>query len=392
LSLEKAALLKDEFLASMSHELRTPLTGILGLSEALQYKVYGDLTPKQETAVKNIEISGTHLLSLINDILDLSKIEAGLLTLQTSPCYLSDICRSTLQLTKGLATKKNQKVTYSITPENITVQADPRRLKQMIVNLLSNAIKFTPKDGSLGLTIEGNEAEQVVRLTVWDTGIGIQPDDLARLFQPFVQVDSSLARQSEGSGLGLSLVKRMAELHGGGVEVESIPSLGSRFTIVLPWVAAGTDGTPEDRGSFTAANRSAAELTESNAKNSPLILIVDDNIIIGKTMADVLEANNYRTAFATDGLEAIKLVPEINPNLVIMDIQMPLMDGFEVITRLRSSKNPQVSNVPIIAVTALAMTGDRERCLKAGANEYISKPVQAISLMEAIQHLLSMQK
>jgi len=233
--LEKASRMKDEFLASMSHELRTPLTGILGLSEALQLQTFGALSERQAKALRNIEESGRHLLDLINDILDLSKIEAGKFDLQPESCDVASICQASLQLTKGIAHQKRQTVEFRMEPESIRIVADPRRLKQIIVNLLSNAIKFTPEEGSLGLEVAGDPAGRTVEISVWDRGIGIAPEDLGKLFKPFTQIDGRLARQFSGTGLGLSLVHRMAELHGGSVKVASEPGKGSRFTVVLPW-------------------------------------------------------------------------------------------------------------------------------------------------------------
>ena len=247
--LGRAMRMKDEFLASMSHELRTPLTGILGLSEALQMETYGELNSQQTTALAHIESSGQHLLNLINDILDVSKIEAGKLELQFDLCSLGDICQASLQLVKGLAEKKHLKLGFAMDPAGITLSADMRRLKQILVNLLTNAIKFTPEGGSLGLLVSAEESQETIRLTVWDKGIGIQPEDLRQLFKPFVQVDSSLSRQQAGTGLGLVLVQRLTDLHGGSVEVESTPGEGSRFSVILPWVrstAAGQDPRQSD--------------------------------------------------------------------------------------------------------------------------------------------------
>ncbi len=236
-ALAKAVRLKDEFLASMSHELRTPLTGILNLSEALQEQVYGPLNEKQLKSLHTIEESGQHLLELINDILDLSKIEAGQFDLQLEKCVVGDVCRSSLQLIKGIANKKHQQISFTINLPAISLCADARRLKQMLFNLLGNAVKFTSAGGNIGLQVEGDAEAGVVRFSVWDTGIGIAADDLPKLFKPFTQLDSRLARHYSGTGLGLSLVQRMADLHGGSVSVESTPGQGSRFTITLPWIA-----------------------------------------------------------------------------------------------------------------------------------------------------------
>jgi PAS domain S-box-containing protein len=391
-ALEKAARAKDEFLASMSHELRTPLTGILGLSEALQYKTYGDLTLKQENALKNIESSGRHLLELINDILDLSKIEAGQLSLETEVSSLADICQASLQLTKGLAHQKRQHVSFSITPADLWVSADPRRLKQMLVNLLSNAIKFTANEGSLGLLVDGSAAEQVIRLTVWDTGIGIRSEDLPRLFQPFTQLDSSLARQNTGTGLGLSLVLRMAELHGGSVQVKSVPGEGSRFTIVLPWPAPNFQTLPPVPPDTDRLGRALTAEVQVSLAAGPLILIIDDNEMIAQTTADLLTASGFQVTISPGGLEALELVAQIYPDLILMDIQMPGLDGHAVTRQLRAHPDPRVARLPIIAVTALAMTGDRERCLAAGVDEYLSKPFALNRLKSLINQLLKDKK
>jgi PAS domain S-box-containing protein len=233
--LARALRASDEFLASTSHELRTPLTSILGLSESLQLQTYGSLNERQQKTLKIIEESGRHLLELINDILDLSKIQSGKLDLKFGPCSIADVCEAGLQMTKGMANQKRQNVSYTPGAWPVTVQADGRRLKQILVNLLGNAIKFTPEDGELGLEVQADETEHVVRLTVWDKGIGIQPEELSRIFKPFVQLDGGLERQYPGSGLGLSLVQRLTEMHNGRISVESVFGAGSRFTVTLPW-------------------------------------------------------------------------------------------------------------------------------------------------------------
>jgi len=238
LALEKAARTKDEFLASMSHELRTPLTGILGLSEVLQLQTYGDLSEKQLTAMKHISASGRHLLDMINDILDLTRIEASQLVLRSGPCLVSQVCQSSLKAIANQAQQKNLHTHFTIEPVSITIQADGQRLKQMLANLLNNAIKFTPPGGAIGIDVAGSPEENLVRITVWDTGIGIRAEDMPRLFQTFVQLDASLSRQYNGTGLGLALVKRLAELQGGSVSVESVFGVGSRFTVSLPWIVS----------------------------------------------------------------------------------------------------------------------------------------------------------
>ena len=193
LALEHAAHAKDEFLASMSHDLRTPLSSILGAAEGLQEQVYGPLSDRQLRALAAIRTSADHLLGLINDILDLAKVGSGQLTIQMDIISVADVCQSSLQLIRGLSQKKHQRIGFAMEPPVIALEADARRLKQMLVNLLSNAVKFTPEEGRIGLDVEADETTQTVRFTVWDTGIGIESADLPRLFQPFTQLDNSLA-------------------------------------------------------------------------------------------------------------------------------------------------------------------------------------------------------
>jgi signal transduction histidine kinase len=205
------------------------------MSESLQEQVYGALNPGQRRAIRDIEECGRHLLSLINDILDVAMLEADRIELLRGPVQVEQVCQASLSLVKECAQKKNISTSMAIDETPDVLIADERRLKQILVNLLSNAVKFTPHGGKIGLEVTPNQANGQVRFTVWDTGIGIPAQDLPRLFQPFVQLDARLSRQYEGSGLGLALVKRLTDLHGGSVEVESQPSVGSRFCVILPW-------------------------------------------------------------------------------------------------------------------------------------------------------------
>jgi len=385
-ALERAMRMKDEFLATMSHELRTPLTGILGLSESLQLGIYGELNAKQVKAAKNIEESGRHLLELINDVLDLSKIAADKLELQIELCALEDICQTSLHLTKGMAQQRQQRVHYAAPGEPILLKADARRLKQVVVNLLSNAIKFTPEQGELGLAVEPDTDNKLVRLIVWDKGVGIKPEHLSRLFQPFTQIDSSLAREYTGTGLGLALVRRLVELHGGSVAVESTLGEGSRFTVTLPWSAQTL------QSSSTAADDDALIVAPLNEHQlPPMILIADDNPLMLELLADFIESRQYRVAKARDGRELLTKIDSIKPDVILMDIQMPGLDGLETIRRVRNHRVAAIAATRIIAVTALAMYGDRERCLTAGADEYLSKPLDLKALLTAIQNLMTLR-
>ena len=234
--LARASRLKDEFLANMSHELRTPLNGILGISESLHEEVYGPLNPRQHRAILDVEDCGRHLLDLINDILDVAKIEAGKVELELGSLDVEQVCQASHRLIKEAALKKQISVAVVIDRSLGQLVADQRRLKQILVNLLSNAVKFTPQGGKIGLDVVGDRVKREVRFTVWDTGIGISPADQTRLFQPFLQLDSGLSRHYEGTGLGLVLVKRLTEMHGGALHIESEVGKGSRFTVVLPWI------------------------------------------------------------------------------------------------------------------------------------------------------------
>lgn len=379
-NLARALRVKDEFLANMSHELRTPLNAILGLSESLGEQVAGPLNEKQQKYLSTINESGHHLLSLINDILDLAKIEAGQITLDINKVDVNSVCQASLRMIKQLAQKKNQEVLFEMDDDLGLMWADERRLKQMIVNLLSNAVKFTPELGQIGLEVRGDRVANKVIITVSDTGIGIKELDLERLFKPFVQLDSGLAREATGTGLGLALVAQMARLHGGSVHALSQPGEGSRFIIQLPWEPAmATDIVARLRntGKFRAINPNADRLT---------ILVIEDTREVVMMLVDYLEMAGYNILTAQDGIEGLEQAKLTKPDLILMDIQMPRMDGFETTQKLRS--DPELKDIPIIALTALAMPNDRQRCLDAGMDEYMSKPVNLKALTKTIHKLL----
>jgi PAS domain S-box-containing protein len=410
--LARATRLKDEFLANMSHELRTPLNAILGLSEGLQEEVFGQLNERQKKTIATIERSGQHLLELINDILDLAKIESGKLELDLSEVSIRNLCNTSLTFVRQMALKKNIHLTSQISADVQSFQADDRRLRQVLINLLTNAVKFTPQEGSVTLTVStriNDRAEPLkasgywIEFSVIDTGIGIAPEHFQQLFQPFVQIDGKLNRQFNGTGLGLALVRQIVELHGGEVTVESEPGRGSCFTVripnqvckIQPMQASNANVTPKQAiastlaGAATAPRLNRDHLTTDQLPAvplAPLILLAEDNPANVETMSAYLEMRGYRLILAGNGQEAIDLIKTHQPDLILMDIQMPGMDGLEAIRQLRS--DPAVSQVPIIALTALAMPGDRERCLDAGADFYFTKPVRLGQLSSQIQQLL----
>ena len=374
--LESALRIKDEFLANMSHELRTPLNAIIGLSESLAEQTVGALNERQAKYIGTISESGQHLLSLINDILDLAKIEAGQMTLNREKVDVSMVCQSSLRMIKQLALKKRLDVRFEMDVDPGMIWADERRLKQMIVNLLSNAVKFTPEGGSLGLQARGDRENNSIQFAVWDTGIGIAEEDLPRLFQPFVQLDSQLARKAGGTGLGLALVAKTAALHGGSASVESQLGRGSRFTITLPWESAHNTGPLEERVPLDSQ-------TSAEAPKRHTILLVDDTEDVILLFKDYLERAGYRVVAGRNGVEAVALAEQVNPSLILMDVQMPVMDGMEAARNIR--RIPALRHTPIIALTALAMKGDRDRCLEAGMSDYLSKPVTLKELTRMIQ-------
>ena len=388
LALERASRMKDEFLASMSHELRTPLTGILGLSEALQMQSIGPLNERQLRGIESIWDSGQHLLELINDILDLSKLESTQFELEIAECEVDEICSASLALVKGMAQQKRQQVDFTMFPGAMKLYADPRRLKQMLVNLLSNAVKFTPAHGTVGLRVQGDAARQVVGFVVWDKGIGIAPESLPRLFQPFTQLDSNLSREFPGTGLGLALVQRMAQLHKGTIHAASTPGMGSTFTLTLPWPQSQAEDAMTNVAVTSASARLPAAPVPNPTSHNVTILLAEDSPVTAEAVTDLLSFEGFTVVVAGNGLEAVQKADELLPALILMDIQMPLMDGFQAIERIRADSRRAVAQVPIIALTAQAMHGDAQRCLAAGANDYVSKPFRLAQILESIHRQL----
>lgn len=384
--LERATRLKDEFLANMSHELRTPLNAILGLSEVLQDQIYGEINTKQQRSLQTIERNGQHLLELINDVLNLSKIEAGHLVLNPHPVSIRQICNDSLSLIRGQINEKKQKLNIHYPKIAAIIEGDELRLRQAIINLLSNAIKFTDLGGEIEFSITLEPEQNQLSIHVADNGIGIDKANLDLLFQPFVQLDSSLNRRFSGTGLGLALVRRIAELHQGSVSVQSELGKGSKFSIHLPWNPLSS----EEKKSPTMTSSLRTEILNLShpncTKTQPLILIADDDEDNIEMMWDYLLSRGYRLIRATNGQEAIDLVHQHQPNLVLMDIQMPEMDGLMAIAILRETFKKE--NLRIIALTALAMEGDRQRCLDSGADFYLTKPYRLKTLDQHIQDLI----
>jgi two-component system CheB/CheR fusion protein len=374
---------KSEFLATMSHELRTPLNAILGTTDTLQEGILGPISNRQARALTTIEQSSTHLLNLINDILDISKVEAGQLEPDWGMVSVADLCQHSLDLIAQQAQKKQITLQADYQPTDLPdLWGDARRLRQILVNLLDNAVKFTPAGGQV--TLATRVADDQIHVSITDTGIGIAAEHTAALFQPFTQVESTLSRQYEGTGLGLALVKQLTELHGGQVSYTSTVGQGSCFTVVLP--------LRPPLGTLWPSPAPQADLPEPPVAAvddcSDLILLAEDNETNIETSLNYLEAKGYRIIVARNGLEAVAMARTAKPALILMDVQMPELNGLDAIQHIRQDPDPAVNNVPIIALTAMAMVGDRERCLQAGADEYMSKPVSFKILTAKMQELL----
>lgn len=382
--LAQAVSLKDEFLANMSHELRTPLTSILGMTETLADGIFGSLTEKQLQFINTINDSGTHLLELINDILDVAKIEAGKLELLTGRVSVESLCQSSVRLVRQAAREKGIEVSVRTDHAVANLSADMLRLKQILVNLLSNAIKFSKPYSEIVLEVVSDSEQGITRFMVRDQGIGIPPQEIERLFEPFEQLDASFSREHGGTGLGLSLVRSLTEMHGGSVSVESEPGKGSCFTVMLPSKITG-EGEEEEGNE--------PDMTSHAEQKEGHILFAEDNNAILNTVVPYLEACGYAVATAHNGVEAVEHFFSKRPDIILMDIQMPVMDGLAAIVKIRDIETQEgtISNmncprkaVPIIALTALALKGDREKCLDAGANGYMTKPVKLQELATEI--------
>jgi signal transduction histidine kinase/ActR/RegA family two-component response regulator len=394
--LARATRLKDEFLANMSHELRTPLNSILGMNESLQEGIFGSINERQLKTLQTIENSSTHLLALINDILDVAKIESGQVTLELTATDLESLCKSSLAFIKQQALTKRIQLIPRIHKYLPEIMLDERRIRQVLINLLNNAVKFTLEGGTITLEVSQVQLESsttnltplnYLKIAVIDTGIGISAENIQKLFQPFIQIDSALNRQYTGTGLGLALVKRLVELHGGNVELTSEVGVGSCFAINLPININIDSPVLEEQTEQNLSEQSQLSQSQTEEIISPLILLAEDNEANIATFSSYLKAKGYRIVLATDGQQAIAQAKANLPNIILMDIQMPVMDGLAAIKQIRL--DPNLVDIPIIALTALAMVGDRERCLAAGANEYLAKPIKLRQLNSAIQQILS---
>jgi len=394
--LEDASRMKSEFLANMSHELRTPLNAIIGFSEVLRDGLMGEMSDKQRGFIGDIFSSGKHLLSLINDILDLSKVEAGKMTLDLEPVQVSSFFVNSLSIIREKAATRHIRLVMDAAEELGTIHADGRKIKQILYNLLSNAVKFTNDGGKVTLhagrvtrndvgqlpgswkgrsfSLPENGVDDFIKISVTDNGIGISDDALECLFRPFSQIDGGLGRKFEGTGLGLAMVKLLAELHGGTVAVQSAVGQGSRFTVWLPFRTA-------DERALSAAKAPVA--SRSDVVAGPRIaLVVEDDFKSADLIRVQLEAEGFTVLHAASAEAALALAVQQPLALITLDIMLPNMDGWEFLGRLKQI--PELGRIPVVIISIVA---DRNKGFSLGAAAVMQKPISRQELYESLVDL-----
>jgi signal transduction histidine kinase len=388
LELEQASRMKSEFLATMSHELRTPLNAIIGFADAMRNGLAGDMSAQQREYLGDILASGEHLLALINDILDLSKIEAGKLELHQEEIDIVPLLQNSLSVIRDRAAHRAIHVEFH--PEvSGSIRADRRNLRQIIYNLLSNAEKFTPDGGRVTVEVRrvarsvpaeadcvveletGATATHYLEIKVSDTGIGIDEQERARLFQPFVQLDSSLSRQYQGTGLGLALVKRLVQLHHGCLAVASKPGEGSTFTIWIPY----QEGRP-------AAESTAATTATAPVAPAPLALVIEDDPVASSLIARYLKKEGLQVVEAATGEEGLEQARRLRPQLITLDLRLPGMDGWQCLQEIRQDE--AMASVPVVIIS---MADDATRGIALGATAVLQKPLDEEELTRVLADL-----
>jgi signal transduction histidine kinase/CheY-like chemotaxis protein len=371
---------KSEFLANMSHELRTPMTGVIGMIELM---LDSPLSPAQREQLETTRNCAQSLLAVVNDILDLSKIEAGRLELEEVPFSLGSLVADCARVCNMSAAEKGIAFRWGIRPGSMTrLVGDPLRIRQIVSNLTGNALKFTQK-GFVHLDVSclptgdagAGGKSCLLRIVVQDTGPGIPADKLGIIFEKFSQADGSITRRYGGTGLGLTITKKLVDMHGGEIEVDSEAGRGSTFTVVLPCSAAEPAAQPEQGTRRVSA-------AEWGGQSGP-ILAVEDNLINQKVVVTLLRKCGFQVGVAANGEQALEMMDQTPYRLILMDVQMPVLDGLEATRRLRA--DPRHRTVPVIAMTAHTMTGDRERCLDAGMNGYLAKPFDHGHLLKLVE-------
>ena len=383
LELERAGKAKDLFLASMSHELRTPLNAILGFTQLLNNDNLPITSQQRKTFMGHILKAGEHLLTLINEILDLAKIESGTVTFSMEPVGLAELLLEANRMVEVTANKRGVRIIMSPV-DGLHVQADRTRLKQIVLNLLSNAIKYNRDEGVVVVDCTVSGADKV-RVSVQDTGPGLKPDQVNALFQPFNRLGQE-GGSEEGSGIGLVVTKRLVELMGGAIGVGSTPGTGSVFWIELPLTAA-----PEGARAAIAAASAVTEPPPQPASRGgkPLLLYVEDNPTNLRLVQEVLGfRSDLSLMTATDGIEGLELARAHRPDVVLLDMNLPGMSGREIQRQLR--EQPETAATPVLAISANAMRNDIDAALDAGFFRYLTKPIDIAALNDALDAALAL--
>jgi CheY-like chemotaxis protein/two-component sensor histidine kinase len=380
---ENASNAKSDFLSNMSHEIRTPMNAIIGMTSIARNT---DDPERKEDCLIKIETASSHLLKLINDILDMAKIEADKIELDFQPLHFSRMIHDAISVVGIRSEEKKQKLTISLDDSLPSViVADELRLKQVITNLLSNAVKFSPEGGSIALTATHDDLSDKIRVEVTDNGIGVSEDEQQRLFNAFEQAEAGTTRKFGGTGLGLVISKQLVEKMGGEIWIESTPGEGTTATFTFKYKKSELSFDLEEYNSFLASSVSDLPNFEGRA-----ILVAEDVEINREIMTALLEDTGVTIDFAVDGVEAVSIFKKSADkyDLILMDIQMPEMDGFDATIAIRTLDFEKAQTVPIIALTANVFKEDVEKCLEAGMNDHLGKPIEFDIMIEKLKRYL----